>query len=149
MLLASSGLQLLTSEMARTRDPRGLAMLRDACQAGQVSTLTCDLSLRRIAAIPAAKGGLVSGITAGDCLELAAAVRSIEGKTRSTGMYFYQLLRTAGVLPPEAPASVRMFTTRGLHRRRAGTAPGGHGQRGQRPDLGRGTGGRPTAAVVT
>ena len=28
-------------------------------------------------------------------------------------MYFYQLLRTAGVLPPEAPASVRMFTTRG------------------------------------
>jgi hypothetical protein len=112
-LLASSGLQLLTSEMARTRDPGGLAMLRDACQAGQVSTLTCDLSLRRIAAILAAKGGLVSGITAGDCLELAAAVRSIEGKTRSTGMYFYQLLRTAGVLPPEAPASVRMFTTRG------------------------------------
>ena len=112
-LLARSGLQLLTGEMARTRDPDGFAVLRQACDAGQVSPLTRDLSLRRIAAIMAAKGGLVSSITAGDCLELAAVVRSIEGKTRSTGMYFYQLLRTAGVLPPETPASVRMFTTRG------------------------------------
>ena len=33
--------------------------------------------------------------------------------SRSTGMYFYQLLRAAGVFPPAAPASVRMFTTRG------------------------------------
>src|SRR5262249_36511426 len=112
-LLASSGLLLLTGEMARTRDPGTFAMLRQACEAGQVSPLTRDLSLRRIAAILAAKGGLVRDITAGDCLELAAAVRAIEGKTRSTGMYFYQLLRTAGVLPAEAPASVRMFTTRG------------------------------------
>ena len=112
-LLARSGLQLLTGEMARTRDPDGFAMLRQACEAGQVSPLTRDLSLRRIAAIMAAKGGLASSITAGDCLELAAVVRSIEGKTRSTGMYFYQLLRTTGILPPEAPASVRMFTTRG------------------------------------
>jgi hypothetical protein len=87
-------------------------MLRQACEAGQVSPLTRDLSLRRIAAIMAAKGGLVSDITAGDCLELAETVRSIEG-SRSTGMYFYQLLRAAGVLPPETPASVRMFTTRG------------------------------------
>ena len=100
--------------MARTRDPDGFAVLRQACDAGQVSPLTRDLSLRRIAAIMAAKGGLVSSITAGDCLELAAVVRSIEGETQaSTGMYFYQLLRTAGVLPPETPASVRMFTTRG------------------------------------
>ena len=100
-LLASSGLQLLTSEMARTRDPDAFAALRRACDDEQVSPLTRDLSLRRIAAIMAAKGGLVRDITAGDCLELAAAAKSIEGKTRSAGMYFYQLLRTAGVLPPE------------------------------------------------
>jgi hypothetical protein len=112
-LLASSGLQLLTGEMARTRDPEAFAALRQACESGQVSPLTRDLSLRRIAAIMAAKGGLLSDITAGDCLELAALARSIEGKTRSTGMYFCQLLRSAGVLPPETPASVRMFTTRG------------------------------------
>jgi integrase len=111
-LLARSGLQLLTGEMARTRDPAAFTLLRRACEAGQVSPLTRDLSLRRIAAIMAAKGGLVSDITAGDCLELAGTARSIEG-SRSTGMYFYQLLRAAGVLPPETPASVRMFTTRG------------------------------------
>jgi hypothetical protein len=98
---------------ARTRDPGAFAALRRACEAERVSPLTRDLSLRRIAAIVAAERGLVRDITAGDCLELAAAARSIEGKTRSTGMHFYQLLRTARVLPPEAPASVRMFATRG------------------------------------
>jgi hypothetical protein len=61
----------------------------------------------------AAKGGPVRDITAGDCLELAAAAKSVGGRSRSTGMHFYQLLRTAGVLPPEAPASVRMFATCG------------------------------------
>jgi len=112
-LLASSGLQLLTGEMARTRDPGGFAALRRECEAEQVSPLTRDLSLRRISVIMASKGGLVRDITAGDCLELAAAARTIEGKARSTGMHFYQLLRAAGVFPPEAPASVRMFATRG------------------------------------
>jgi hypothetical protein len=112
-LLASSGLQLLTGEMTRTRDPGGFAALRRECEAEQVSPLTRDLSLRRISVIMASKGGRVRDITAGDCLELAAAAKSVEGKTRSTGMHFYQLLRAAGVLPPEAPASVRMFATRG------------------------------------
>jgi hypothetical protein len=112
-LLADSGLLTLTAEMARTRDPGAFGELRRICDAEQVSPLTRDLSLRRIAAVMAAKGGAVRDITAGDCLELAAAARTIEGKTRSTGMHFYQLLRTAGVLPPEAPASVRMFSTRG------------------------------------
>jgi hypothetical protein len=105
-LLASSGLQLLTSEMARTRDPDAFAALRRACDDEQVSPLTRDLSLRRIAAMVAAKGGLVRDITAGDCLELAAAAKSIEGKTRSAGMHFYQLLRTAGCSRPKPrPAS--------------------------------------------
>ena len=44
-LLASSGLQLLTSEMARTRDPDAFAALRQACDDQQVSPLTRDLSL--------------------------------------------------------------------------------------------------------
>ena len=34
-------------------------------------------------------------------------------RPRGKGMYFYQLLRAAGVFPPAAPASVRMFATRG------------------------------------
>jgi hypothetical protein len=78
-LLASSGLQLLTIEMTRTRDPGAFAALRWVCEAGQVSPLTRDLSFRRIAAIAAANGGPVRHITTGDCLELAArALRRIK-----------------------------------------------------------------------
>ena len=33
-------------------------------------------------------------------------------RSRSKGMYFYQMLRAVGVFPPQAPASVRMFATR-------------------------------------
>jgi len=111
-LLESSGLRLLTAEMARTRDPAGFTRLGKICAAEQISELIRDLSLRRIAAIMAAKGGAAGDITAGDCLELASAVSVIEGP-RGKGLYFYQLLRAAGVFPPQAPASVRMFATRG------------------------------------
>ena len=111
-LLESSRLWLLTAEMARTRDPAGFTRLRKICKAEQISELIRDLSLRRIAAIMAAKGGVAGDITAGDCLELARAVSVIEG-SRGKGLYFYQLLREAGAFPPQAPASVRMFATRG------------------------------------
>jgi hypothetical protein len=96
-LLARSGLQLLTAGMARTRDPAGFAVLRQACEAGQVSPLTRDLSLRRIAAMMAAKGGLAGDVTAGDCLELAGAARPVAGD-RGRGMYFYHYPETA-VMP--------------------------------------------------
>ncbi|MGD0607280.1 MAG: site-specific integrase [Streptosporangiaceae bacterium] len=111
-LLESSGLRLLTAEIARTRDPAGFTRLRKICEAEEISELIRDLSLRRIAAIMAAKGGAAGDITAGDCLELASAV-SVIGGPRGKGMYFYQLLRAAGGFPPQAPASVRMFATRG------------------------------------
>ena len=111
-LLARSGLQLLTAEMARTRDPAGFAGCGSCCEAGQVSPLTRDLSLRRIAAIMAAKGGAVSDITAGDCLELAAvAVRAIDGP-RSKDVLLPAAARGRRA-PAGAPASVRMFATRG------------------------------------
>ena len=111
-LLADSGLQLLTAEMARTRDPGGFAALRRLCETEQASPVTRDLSLRRIAAIMAAKGGMAGDITPGDCLELAAVADGMS-RSRSKGMYFYQMLRAVGVFPPQAPASVRMFATRG------------------------------------
>ena len=100
--------------MARTRDPAGFAVLRQACEAGQVSPLTRDLSLRRIAAILAAKGGLVSDITAGDCLELAAAVTVDRGQDRAaTECTSTSCCGRPGSSRAEAPASVRMFATRG------------------------------------
>ena len=49
----------LVAEMARTRDPGGFAALAAICQANCVNSHTTQLALRRIAAILAAKGGLV------------------------------------------------------------------------------------------
>jgi hypothetical protein len=55
---------------------------------------------------------MAGDITPGDCLELAAVADGMS-RSRSKGMYFYQMLRAVGVFPPQAPASVRMFATRG------------------------------------
>ena len=111
-LLASSGLQDMAAAMGRVRDPGGFARLRRICQTEQASPVTRDLSLRRIAVIMAAKGGLAGDITAGDCVELCRLADDIGG-SRSRGMYFYQLLRGAGVFPAGAPATSRMFITQG------------------------------------
>ena len=97
-LLASSGLQSMAAAMGRARDPDAFARLRRLCETEQPSAVTRDLSLRRIAVIMAAKGGLVGDITAGDCVELCRLADDIGG-SRSRGMYFYQLLRGTGVFP--------------------------------------------------
>ncbi len=111
-LLASSGLQSMAAAMGRVRDPDAFARLRRLCQTEQASPVTRDLSLRRIAIIMAAKGGLANDITAGDCVELCRLADDIGG-SRSRGMYFYQLLRGTGVFPAGAPATSRMFITQG------------------------------------
>ena len=111
-LLASSSLQSMAAAMGRVRDPDAFAGLRRLCQAEQASPVTRDLSLRRIAMIMAAKGGLVRDITAGDCVELCRLADDVGG-SRSRGMYFYQLLRGTGVFPAGAPATSRMFITQG------------------------------------
>jgi Phage integrase family len=111
-LLASSGLQSLAAAMGRARDPDAFAALRHLCETEQASPVTRDLSLRRIAIIMAAKGGLTGDITAGDCVELCRLADDLGG-SRSRGMYFYQMLRGVGVFPAHAPATSRMFGTQG------------------------------------
>jgi integrase len=111
-LLAPSGLRNLTAEIARTRDHSGFDTLRRLCAAEKSSPLTRDISLRRIAIIMASKGGPVTDITAGDCLELTRLTREFR-RSLSTGMYFYQLLHSMKVFPAQAPPTVRMFTTQG------------------------------------
>ena len=62
----------------------------------------------------AAKGGLASDITVGDCLELVKAGReafpgvSVNGRHSP---FFYQMLHALGVFPPGAPPTVRMFAS--------------------------------------
>jgi hypothetical protein len=91
----------LAAEMARSRDPGGFAALAALARTDPASASTKDLAVRRIAAILAAKGGTIAGITVGDCLELLDALAA--GSGGNTSPYFYQLLHALGVFPPEAP----------------------------------------------
>jgi hypothetical protein len=95
-LLAPATPAGLAAEMARVRDPAGFAALTVICQENCVNSHTTQLALRRIAAILAAKGGLVADITIGDCLELLQLAGDLLRSSDSTSPYFYQLLRAAG-----------------------------------------------------
>jgi len=112
-LLRTSTPKMLAAEMAASRDPDGFAALRARTEAAPVSHGGTQVALHRIAAIMAAKGGGVTDICVGDCLELLAEVAevSISGNARSP--YFYQLLKAAGMLEEEAPATIRMVRWEG------------------------------------
>ena len=100
----------LAAEMARSRDPGGFAALAALARTDPASAATKDLAARRIAAILAAKGGMIAGITVGDCLELLDV---LAGDGSNTSPYFYQLLHALGTFPPAAPPTVRAFKTPG------------------------------------
>jgi hypothetical protein len=102
----------LAAEMARTRDPGGFAALEQICQANHVNAHTTELAMRRITTIMAAKGGLASDITIGDCLELLRIAADLRHGSDATSPYFYQLLRAAGAFGAAAPAA-RALRTQG------------------------------------
>jgi hypothetical protein len=110
-LLTPGTVQILTAEMARTRDPEGFAALVAVCRKDPANTTTKDGALRRIATIMAAKGGKVGDITAGDCVEMVELLLGMPGPV-STSAYFYQLLHTMGVFPQAAPPTVRAVSGR-------------------------------------
>jgi hypothetical protein len=105
-LLTPATVQILTAEMARSRDPKGFAELVAVCRADPANSHTKDAALRRIATIMAAKGGMVADITVGDCLEMLQLLSTIAGRV-DTSAYFYQLLHAMGVFPAAAPPTVR------------------------------------------
>src|SRR5262249_22006926 len=110
-LLTPGTVQILTAEMARSRDPGGFAALVDVCRGDPANVQTKDGALRRIATIMAAKGGMIGDITAGDCVEMLELLQGMEGPA-VTSAYFYQLLHTLGVFPAGAPATVRAVSGR-------------------------------------
>jgi integrase len=111
-LLTPVTVKNLVADLARTRDPAGFAALDAACQTQPVNTLTTQLACRRVAIILAAKGGLISDITIGDCLELLRIAEDLHHSAGATSPYFYQLLRTIGVFTGHAP-TVRGLRTQG------------------------------------
>jgi hypothetical protein len=66
---------------AETRDPAGFAGLRELAGAGPASApQDARLADTRIAAILACKGGVISDITVGDCVEMADAQRLVHSR---------------------------------------------------------------------
>src|SRR5664280_854857 len=102
----------LVADLTRGRDPDGFARLTTVWRADGSNTNTARLALRRIAAILAANGGLVSDITVGDCLQLLHTLEQRPAGPGARSPYFYQLLRTAGVFGDNAP-TVRGLRTQG------------------------------------
>ena len=114
-LLATPSPVRIAEEMARVRDPRGIAELKALRKTSIVADSTFLPAVERIALIMAAKGGAVRDITPGDCLELLKHCREVftgDGQANRHSPFFYQLLHTAGVFPAGAPPTVRIFSTR-------------------------------------
>jgi hypothetical protein len=110
-LLTTATPKRLAAEMARTRDPAGFAALAAACEANPVGEATTRVALHRVAAVMAAKGGMVGDITIGDCLELLATAADVCDVAHYKSPYFYQLLHAAGVFGDAAAPTVRALDT--------------------------------------
>jgi hypothetical protein len=102
----------LVAGLTRHRDPDGFARLAAIRSADGSNTHTAQQALRRIAALLATHGGLISDITVGDCLHLLATLEQHGAGTGARSPYFYQLLRAAGVFADDAP-TVRGLRTQG------------------------------------
>ncbi len=100
--------------LEQARDPDGFARLRAACDADpHVSKVSGSHTLYRAAVIAAAKGGGVSDITVGDVLELLDAELDGFASHVSDVAVFYRILRFAGILAPDAPATLREIRSTG------------------------------------
>jgi integrase len=100
----------LASAMAETRDPGGFARLRQLAEAGPVaSRADARVAATRIATLLACKGGLISDITVGDCVELADTQRQVHARGGQKKVDFYLRLRALGIFPADAPATIRAF----------------------------------------
>ena len=98
----------------RARDPQGFARLRRLCatDAG-ISHSSGRMAIGRIAVLVAAKGGLVTDVTVGDCIELADTQAKIQKITGAGMSCFYRLLHMLDIFPADAPPSLRVFRAQG------------------------------------
>ena len=112
-LMATSSPLRIANEMAKVRDPHGIAELLAARLEHTVGDTTMIPAIEKIAGIMAVKGGTVRDITVGDCLESMTVSReAFPGPARSSrhSPVFYQLLHSIGNFPADASPTVRMFS---------------------------------------
>jgi hypothetical protein len=112
-LLSTPSPKSLATAMARTRDPEGFAALTATCHKLAVGEAARQVALARIAMIMAMKGGRTADITVGDCLEMvhlsAEVARANERDRGYRSSFFYQLVRSFGRFPDNAPVTTRAF----------------------------------------
>ena len=101
--------------MARTRDTTAFAALAQWCSQRPGRLQSGEQALTRVAVILAAKGGPVAAVRVGDCVELLQVAAGMRAtcEVHAHSPLFYQLLRNHGVLGPDAPAAIEMFSGRG------------------------------------
>ncbi|MFD4948915.1 hypothetical protein ACFVYE_46020 [Streptomyces sp. NPDC058239] len=100
----------LASVMAEVRDPDGFARLHKLAASGPASSgKDAQIAATRIATLLACKGGGINNITVGDCVELVDAQRRVHARGGQKKADFYLRLRALGVLPEDAPATIRAF----------------------------------------
>jgi hypothetical protein len=99
--------------MARTRDPEGFAAVARPLNRAAVRLEAGQQALTHVACMLAAKGGLVADLAVGDCIEFLELARQMRREGHAGSPLFYQLLREAGVLGDDAPATLRVFAGRG------------------------------------
>lgn len=76
-LMVTSSPVRIANEMAKVRDPHGIAGLRTVRMTNTVGDSTMLPAIEKIALIMAAKGGSVAEVTVGDCLELMRISREV------------------------------------------------------------------------
>ena len=102
----------LATDLARVRDPEGFAELSSRCRTSGAGSTMTKSALRRAATIVAAKGGLITDITVGDCLELELLQGGGMCRTNRGGG-LYGALHSMGVFGADAPSTLRAFATQG------------------------------------
>jgi hypothetical protein len=111
----------LATDMARVRDQEGFAELAARCSASGAGTTMARSIMRRAATIVAAKGGFISDITVGDCLELEE-LQGAGMRRTNRGAGLYDALHSMGVFAADGPLHSSGFRHPGAAQPRADAA---------------------------
>ena len=102
---------VMLAEARAAIDPDGFARIERRAK-DAISWARSD-ALNKLTWMVICKGGLVSDITVGDCIELTAALQEHHFRGSAGRPLFYALLKDVGVLPASAPARLRVLRVEG------------------------------------
>jgi integrase len=102
---------VMLAEARAAIDPDGFARIEHQAK-GAIGWARSD-ALNKLTWMVISKGGLVSDITVGDCIELMAALQEHHFRGSAGRPLFYALLKDIGVLPATAPPRLRALRVDG------------------------------------